>query len=85
MSLYLISYDLMNHATFGQYETLIAELRKLGAQRVLLSEWVLRSQSNSSDICNYLMSFIHKADRLFVAEVTANWTAYNLLIDMTQM
>jgi hypothetical protein len=50
MALYLVNYDLRNHATFGQYETLIAELEKMGARRVLLSEWVLRSNYDSEGI-----------------------------------
>ena len=85
MALYLISYDLMNHATFGQYETLISELRKLGAQRVLLSEWLLRSNRASVDICKFLMNFIHANDRLLVSEITTNWSSYKVLVDINQM
>lgn len=85
MALYLISYDLMNHATFGQYETLIGELRKLGAQRVLLSEWLLRSNSASTDICKFLMNYIHVNDRLLVSEITANWASYKVLVDINKM
>ena len=85
MALYLISYDLMNHATFGQYETLINELRRLGAQRVLLSEWLLRSQSNSTDICRLLMNYIHVNDRLLVSEITQNWASYKALVDINRL
>jgi hypothetical protein len=37
MALYLVGYDLMNHKTQGEYEELMKELKRLGAQKVLLS------------------------------------------------
>ena len=58
MALYLVSYDLLNHATFGQYETLIAELRRIGSQRVLLSEWVVRREEGSEALRDRLRAFI---------------------------
>lgn len=85
MSLYLVSYDLLNHATFGQYETLIAELKRLGAQRVLLSEWVMRRTETSIVLRDHLKQYIHAADRLLVSEITANWAAWNLPIDLTKI
>jgi hypothetical protein len=85
MPLYLISYDLLNHATFGQYETLIAELHRLGAQRVLLSEWVVRRDETSVVLRDHLRQYIHAADRLLVSEITVNWAGWNLLIDLTKI
>jgi hypothetical protein len=86
MTLYLISYDLMNHATFGQYETLIAELRRIGSQRALLSQWVVRRGETSAVIRDHLRNFIHANDRLLVSEIsTTNWASYNLLVDLNKL
>ncbi len=50
MPLYLVSYDLLNKATFGDYKNLITALRNLGAERVLVSEWVVRNAGTSEQI-----------------------------------
>jgi hypothetical protein len=86
MALYLISYDLMNHKTFGQYETLIAELRRIGAQRILLSEWIVRSSSNSAVLRDSLLGFIHADDRFLVCEISeTNWASWKTLISIRKL
>jgi hypothetical protein len=85
MPLYLISYDLRNHATFGQYETLINAITQLGGQRVLLSEWAVRRNENSVVLRDHLRPFIHAQDRLLVSEITANWAGWNLMFDINQL
>ena len=84
MALYIISYDLIGKS-YDQYETLIAELTRLGAQRVLLSQWALRSNSTSSQIRDYLYPFMHPNDRILVTEITANWASRNALIDLNSV
>src|ERR1700693_4456144 len=86
MALYLISYDLRNHATFGQYETLIAELERLGARRVLLSEWIVKRTETSAVLRDHLKGFIHATDRLLVTEVsTTNWASWNIMININDV
>ena len=85
MALYLISYDLLNHKTFGQYEELIKELERLGAQRVLFSEWVWRSSDTSEAIRNHLGKFMHTDDRILVSEITANWASWNALVNINNV
>ena len=85
MPLDLISYDLLNHKTFGQYETLIEELRRIGAQRVLLSEWVLRNPNNAVTIRDSLMAYIHTDDRILITEITAAWAGWKILADINKM
>jgi hypothetical protein len=83
---YLISYDLLNHATFGQYEELIGALRKLGAQRVLLSQWVVRRGETSVVLRDHLKKFIHAQDRVLVSEIsTSNWASLNLMFDINSL
>jgi hypothetical protein len=84
--LYLVSYDLLNKATFGDYENLIDALKRLNAQRVLLSEWVLKNSDTSANIRDYLMPHIHQADRLLVTELDpVNWASWNALVDINKL
>jgi endonuclease/exonuclease/phosphatase (EEP) superfamily protein YafD len=85
VSLYLVSYDLLNHATFGQYEELIAEIQRLGGQRVLLSEWVMRRTDTPSALRDHLRTFMHTADRILVSEITTNWASWNILCDINKV
>ncbi len=85
MALYIISYDLLNKKTFGEYEDLINELRRLGAQKALYSQWIWRSTDSSVTIRDHLRKFMHTDDRIPVTEITANWASYNLLVDMNKV
>ena len=71
---YLISYDLDKP---GQdYPRLITELERLGAARILYSEWIFRSTSPAVQIRDWLKSFIDSNDMLLVVALTgeAAWT-----------
>jgi len=75
MAKYLISYDLDKP---GQdYHRLIKELERLGAVRVLYSQWVFRSTSPAKQIRDWLKSFIDGNDMLLVVALTgeAAWTS----------
>lgn len=85
MPLYLVSYDLLHKATFGDYENLIGALRRLGAQRILLSEWVLRNDATSEQVREYLRPHVHEADRLLVSEITSNWASWNALFSINNL
>lgn len=84
MALYLISYDLIGKS-YDQYEDLIHELERLGARRVLLSEWVWRSNDTSERIRDHIRQFTHPNDRLLVTEITNNWASWGALIDINQV
>jgi hypothetical protein len=65
MALYRISYDLLNKKTFGEYETLISELRRIGAKEVLFSEWVWKGENYScKEMREHLKKFVHADDRI---------------------
>lgn len=75
MKKHLVSYDLDKP---GQdYHPLIARLRELGAERVLYSEWLLRSESGCAEVRDDLKRFIDGSDRLLVMALTgeAAWTS----------
>jgi hypothetical protein len=74
MARYLISYDLDKP---GQdYPRLIKELERLGAVRILYSEWIFKSTSSAVQIRDWLTSFIDGNDMLLVVALTgeAAWT-----------
>ena len=75
MAVYLISYDLDKP---GQdYPRLVKELERLGAIRILYSEWIFRSTSSAVEIRDWLKSFIDGNDMLLVVGLTgeAAWTS----------
>lgn len=82
MSLHIISYDLI--APNRNYEPLYSELLRLGAARVLLSQWVMRSDFSSLQLRNHLWQFMDRNDRLLVIEIGKGWAGYNLLADPNQ-
>ncbi len=81
--LYMISYDLMNP---GQdYSKITEELERLGASKILYSQWVARlTNTSASKLRDYLFGFMDKNDRLFVCCLEAPrdgifWSGQNLL------
>lgn len=75
MKPYLVSYDLLKPGR--DYETLYAELRRLGAKRVLKSQWVLRNSASAYDLVVHLVKYIDSNDKLIVNEITTNTAWYN--------
>ena len=78
---YIVSYDLL--APGRDYTTLTNELTKLGAQRVLLSQWIVRrNNTNAEAIRDYLRRFIDSNDRILVTCLdSADWAGWNLMVD----
>jgi len=75
---YLISYDLM--APGKNYEPLWAELRNLGAVRVLESEWIVsRTNTDPVRLANYILKFMDGNDKILVTEVPDNYASRGLL------
>lgn len=74
LNLFGVSYDLRQPG--ADYSSLTNALRELGAKKVLLSHWVLRSPSSAVQIREYLKQFIDTGDRLFVAQIS-DWASYN--------
>lgn len=85
MPLYLISYDLLNKATFGEYEDLITEIKRLGGVKGLYSEWAIRRTESSVVLRDHLQKFVHSTDRILVSEITTNWASVNLLCDLNKL
>jgi len=76
MKTYLISYDLDKP---GQnYQALIGRLTALGAFRVLMSQWALKSDRTSVQVRDDLKMCIDANDRLLVTLVT-DWASYNII------
>lgn len=77
MANYTVSYDLVN---CRDYQRLIDELKRLGALRMLESDWCLaRSHSGESRrLRDHFMKFIDSDDRLVVSEIV-NWAGVRML------
>ena len=74
MPLFLISYDLIRPEK--DYPDLIKTLRNIGARRTLLSEWMIKSTMDVSDLFDrvWIGGSMDANDKLIVVEVNA-WTA----------
>lgn len=77
MKKYLISYDLDKP---GQdYHRLIEELERLGALKVLFSEWLLRVNASAAEVRDHLQKFVDANDMLLVVGLTGE-AAWNRLM-----
>lgn len=86
MPLYLVSYDLLHHKTYGQYEELIGEIRRLGGHHVLLSQFAIRRDETSVTLRDHFRQFMHADDRILVSEISAtNWASFGLLYDINKV
>ncbi len=86
MSLYIVSYDLEHPQEFGEYEYFHAELRKTRAQKVLQDAWILRSALKADAIRDWLAKFVHRDDRVLVAEISErNWAAWKALGEIREV
>ena len=62
---YLISYDL--HSPGQKHTELAKELKKIGASRILQSQWLLRrDNSSATEVINFVRHLFDKNDKLLV-------------------
>jgi hypothetical protein len=83
MKTYLVSYDLNNPPQNPNYHPLIKRIREYwGGEKILFSEWLVRTDSTAADICDDLRRFIDSNDGLIVLGLTgeAAWTGNTLKI-----
>ena len=75
MPLFLISYDLIRPEK-DYPDDLVSTLRNIGARRILLSEWMIKSPLDVSDLFDrvWIGGNLDTKDKLIVVEVNA-WTA----------
>lgn len=73
MSLFFIEYELRKQRN---YETLYAELERLGGVRVLESLWCLKLTDSAKVIRDHFKAFVDADDGLCVMEVD-DWATFN--------
>jgi hypothetical protein len=78
---YLVSYDLLTPGR--DYTRLYEELKRLGAARVLLSQWVLVTVNTAAELRDHFKQFIDTNDRLLVNDFK-DWASYNALLDLNK-
>ena len=82
MKKWLISYDL--NVPGQNYKGIDKELVRLGAARVLYSQWVLASSSSAAELRDYFKNFLDSNDRLLVSSLQ-DWAAWNAMIDINKV
>ena len=78
MPLFLIIYDLIRPEK--DYPDLIRTLRNIGARRIVLSAWMIRSSVNNSDIFDrvWIGGDLGAKDKLLVVEVNGSTASENV-------
>lgn len=77
---YLISYDLTHPNGEQAYKKLLDSLRSNSGVRILMSQWLVRSNATPKQVADYYLQFVQKTDRLFVTEIpSSGWAHWNLL------
>lgn len=77
---YLVSYDLRKPDR--NYDDLIKELKSFGTWwHQTGSVWVIVTSKTTAEVRDYLMQFIDKNDKLFVAQIHKNWAAVGFSSD----
>jgi hypothetical protein len=74
---FIVAYDLRKPVQ--NYPRLWAELERLGAVRLLASDWLVVLNSTARQVAEHFVKFVDSDDRLLVTE-PADTVWYNLLI-----
>jgi len=85
MPVFSISYDLIKRK---DYPTLWAELARLNAKKLLLSQWGVRmvAGTTASALRDHLKGYIDGDDRLLIIQIDGtDWASYNCLYDINQL
>jgi hypothetical protein len=77
MPRYLVSCDL--NTPGRDYQPLHDELARLGATRILLSQWVLRNAATEIAIRDHLWTFMDGNDRLLVSSLDDRWASNGVM------
>lgn len=68
MSIYLVSYDLVNENSSHDYKPLYKRLKELNAHRVLYSQWLANLNNTPAEVRDHFKSFMDKDDRIWVTK-----------------
>jgi|GEM_PF-571961 len=78
LKLYFIGYDLRKDR---DYKKLTDELERMGAKRILLSDWhYSQFGTNCTQIRDHLIEFLDEDDRLVVSQIGGiepDWATFN--------
>lgn len=84
MGQFTVSYDLV--APGQNYDRLIDKLKSMGAQKILLSQWVLWSNLSAEQIRDTLKQYIDANDRLVVIDFTGRpWATWRALTNINDV
>ncbi len=79
MKTYLISYDLARPESSPEYVRLVQMIKTANFwTKPMKSFWLIKTDLTSLDIVKQLKSVTDENDKIYVTEVTRNWTSSNL-------
>ncbi len=73
-----VSYDLLG--TNRDYQSLYDELDRLGAKRILLSVWALKTTASCEQLRDHLAAMIGSSDRL-ICIGAADWASLRAMVN----
>jgi hypothetical protein len=85
MPRYLVSYEL--NSKRKEYGNFTAELKRLGGQRVLESQWAVRSDDTAAELLVHLWTFLDASDdRLLISDLqVCDWAGRGLLVTINDV
>ena len=76
MTVYVVTYDLNKQ---GQnYECITERLKSLPYFHAQKSVWFVEYGGSADALVAFLMNCLDENDRLFVSEITDNWSGFNM-------
>lgn len=85
MSVKVVSYDLGQPESSGDYKALIDYMRTFGTRaKPLYSYWLLSTVKSCKDIRDEAKTYLDSNDKLLVVETSLeDWASYNLPAEVT--
>ena len=83
MTVYLLTYDLVNETGGYDYQTLWDELNRLEAQKTQYSVWLVNLNNTPREVHNHFKQFVDSDDRLWVTRLRPNEYTYSNAIKGT--
>ncbi|MEQ1817715.1 MAG: hypothetical protein ABL871_03825 [Terricaulis sp.] len=74
MAVYLISYDL--RAPGRDYTSLYAELARIQAAKLTLSDWIVELNQTPIQVRNVMKTYVDENDRIAVLQIV-DWATWN--------
>ena len=72
MTVFYLTYDLINEKGSHDYEPLWSELKRLDAHRTQYSAWLINLANKPVEVTNHFKKYLDKDDRIMVTRLRKN-------------